>query len=174
MGLFGRDKDDEGQGALRFQMREKLMSVGDDYWIEDSNGHRAYKVDGKAMRMRDTFILEDAHGNELAKIQEKAFTIRDKMIIERPQGKATVQKKLIGIRDHFKIDVENGPELKAHGKVLDHEYKIERARRDDRQGVEEVVPGPGELRHRDRARPGRGAAAGDRGLPRRHVPGLAG
>ena len=26
MGLFGRDKDDEGQGALRFQMREKLMS----------------------------------------------------------------------------------------------------------------------------------------------------
>ncbi len=126
MGLFGRDKDDEGKGALRFQMREKLMSVGDDYWIEDSNGHRAYKVDGKAMRMRDTFILEDAHGNELAKIQEKAFTIRDKMIIERPQGKATVQKKLIGIRDHFKIDVENGPELEAHGKVLDHEYKIER------------------------------------------------
>ena len=126
MGLFGRDKDDDDQGARRFQMREKLMSIGDDYWIEDSSGHRAYKVDGKAMRMRDTFVLEDANGNELAKIQEKAFTIRDKMIIERPQGTATVQKKLIGIRDHFKIDVENGPELEAHGKVLDHEYKIER------------------------------------------------
>jgi uncharacterized protein YxjI len=126
MGLFGRDKEDEGHGARRFQMREKMMSVGDDYWIEDSDGHRAYKVDGKAMRMRDTFILEDAHGNELAKIQEKAFTIRDKMIIELPHGTATVQKKLIGIRDHFKIDVENGPELEAHGKVLDHDYRIER------------------------------------------------
>jgi len=125
MGLFGRDKDDEGDGVRRFQMREKLMSIGDDYWIEDSSGHRALKVDGKAMRMRDTFILEDTNGNELAKIQEKAFTIRDKMTIERPQGTATVQKKLLGIRDHYKIDVENGPELEAHGKVLDHEYTIE-------------------------------------------------
>jgi uncharacterized protein YxjI len=126
MGLFGRDKDDDGQSPRRFQMREKMMSIGDDYWIEDDSGHRAYKVDGKAMRMRDTFILEDASGNELAKIQEKAFTLRDKMVIERPHGSATVQKKLLGIRDHFKIEVENGPELEAHGKVLDHEYKIER------------------------------------------------
>jgi uncharacterized protein YxjI len=107
-------------------MREKLMSFGDDYWIEDSDGHRAYKVDGKAMRIHDTFILEDANGKELAKIKEKAFTIRDKMTIERPQGTAVVQKKLLGIRDHYKIDVENGPELEAHGKVLDHEYRIER------------------------------------------------
>jgi uncharacterized protein YxjI len=126
MGLFGRDTDEDAGGARRYQMREKLMSIGDDYWIEDSRGDRGYKVDGKAMRLRDTFILEDAKGDELATIQEKAFTIRDKMTIERPQGTATVQKRLLGIRDHFKVDVENGPELEAHGKVLDHEYRIER------------------------------------------------
>jgi uncharacterized protein YxjI len=124
MGLFGRD--DDGEKPRRFQMREKMMSIGDDYWIEDDAGHRAYKVDGKAMRLRDTFVLEDASGDELAKIQEKAFTLRDKMVIERSQGSATVQKKLLGIRDHYKIEVENGPELEAHGKVLDHDYKIER------------------------------------------------
>lgn len=124
MGLFGRDK---GPGEnRRFQMREQMMSVGDDYWIEDEEGKRAFRVDGKAMRLRDTFVLEDSSGREVAKIQEKRFTLRDKMIIERSAGDATVQKKLLGIRDHFKIEVENGADLEAHGKVLDHEYKVER------------------------------------------------
>ena len=31
-------------------MREKLLSIGDDFWIEDDAGERAYKVDGKAVR----------------------------------------------------------------------------------------------------------------------------
>ena len=35
-------------------MREKLFSIGDDYWIENEAGERAFKVDGKALRIRDT------------------------------------------------------------------------------------------------------------------------
>jgi uncharacterized protein YxjI len=126
MGLFGRDSEKDGAAPRRFQMREKMMSIGDDYWIEDESGHRAYKVDGKALHLRDTFILEDHSGNEVAKIQEKRFTLRDKMVIERPGGDATVQKKLLGIRDHFRIEIEGKPDLEAHGKVLDHDYRIER------------------------------------------------
>ena len=36
-------------------MREKLLSIGDDFWIEDDGGNRAYRVDGKAARLRETF-----------------------------------------------------------------------------------------------------------------------
>jgi uncharacterized protein YxjI len=126
MGLFGRDKDNGNDGPRRFQMREKLMSVGDDYWIEDESGAKAYKVDGKAMHVRDTFILEDASGREVATIQERKMTLRGKMEIERPAGNATVHKALVGIRDRFKIDLESGGELSAHGNIADHEYKIER------------------------------------------------
>jgi uncharacterized protein YxjI len=39
---------------------------------------------------------------------------------------ATVHKALVGIRDRFAIDVEDGEDLKAHGNVVDHEYEIER------------------------------------------------
>ncbi|TCC11262.1 LURP-one-related/scramblase family protein [Kribbella soli] len=39
---------------------------------------------------------------------------------------ATVHKALIGIRDRFDIDVDDGPDLKAHGNVVDHEYEIKR------------------------------------------------
>jgi uncharacterized protein YxjI len=52
-------------------MQERLVSIGDDSWIEDDQGDRVYKVDGKAVRVRDTFILKDRDGNEVASIQEK-------------------------------------------------------------------------------------------------------
>ena len=34
-------------------MREKLLAIGDDFWIENEQGERAYKVNGKALRFRD-------------------------------------------------------------------------------------------------------------------------
>ena len=117
---------DHGLDGPTFQMREKVFAIGDDFWIEDGDGNKVYKVNGKAVRLRDTFILEDAHGNEVSKIQEKKLSIRDKMTIERGETKATVRKRLVGIRDHYIIEVEGGEDLKAHGNIVDHEYKIER------------------------------------------------
>jgi uncharacterized protein YxjI len=108
-------------------MREKLLSIGDDFWIENDRGERAYKVDGKAFRIRQTFVLEDTSGGEVARIQERKLTIRDKVAIERGGDTvATVHKALVGIRDRFAIDVEHGDDMKAHGNIVDHEYEIER------------------------------------------------
>lgn len=108
-------------------MRERLASIGDDFWIEDGSGERAFKVDGKAFRLRETFVLEDLAGTEIARIQEKKLSVRDKVAIERGGDTiATVHKALVGIRDRFAIDVEGGPDLKAHGNIVDHEYEIER------------------------------------------------
>ena len=125
MGLF-RSRGEKGARKRRFQMREKMMSIGDDYWIEDEDGNKAFKVDGKAMRMRDTWVLEDASGKEMARIQEKKLTIRDKIQIEFDGREATVKKALIGIRDRFVVEIENGKDLKVHGNVVDHEYDIDR------------------------------------------------
>ncbi len=110
----------------RYQMREKLLSIGDDYWIEDESGQRAFKVDGKAARIRDTFVLRDATGQDVAKIQERKVRVRDSMEIERAGGNATVHKALVGLRDRFKIDVDGGQDMNAKGNIVDHEYEIER------------------------------------------------
>jgi hypothetical protein len=72
-----------GGGEHRYQMREKLASIGDDFWIENGAGQRAYKVDGKALRVRDTLKIRDMQGNEVAEIQEKLVTVRDTMDIAR-------------------------------------------------------------------------------------------
>ena len=138
-----------GLNGPKFQMREKLMAIGDDFWIEDEDGRRVFKVDGKAARLRDTFILEDANGNELAKIQEKKLSVRDKMTIERGTTRATVHKRLLGIRDHYIIEVDGAKDLKAHGNIVDHRVRDRTRRRHRRERVEEVVPSPRLLRRRD-------------------------
>ena len=124
MGLFRHGN--EGPSPQRYQMREKLLSIGDDSWIENDSGEKVYKVDGKALRIRDTFILKDSGGNEVAKIQERKLSIRDKMKIELGDTTATVHKALVGIRHRFQIDVDNGPDMRAVGNFVDHEYEIER------------------------------------------------
>jgi uncharacterized protein YxjI len=126
MGLRDRLRRDDSAGVRRYQMREQLMSIGDDYWIEDESGQRAFKVDGKALRVRDTFVLRDAADQETAKIQERKVRVRDTMEIEHRGGNATVHKALVGVRDRFKIDVDGGPDMSAHGNIVDHEYEIER------------------------------------------------
>ena len=114
--------------ATRYQMREKLLSVGDDSWIEDESGRRAFKVDGKALRLRKTLVLEDPQGRELLKIQDRPVHVRDVMEIENADGSslATVKKAMITpLRDRFSIEVVGGAELSAHGNIVDHEFEIE-------------------------------------------------
>jgi len=119
-------RHDEADGE-RFVMRERLLAIGDDFWIENGEGERAYKVNGKAFRIRKTFVLEDRSGGEVARIQERKLSIRDKIAIERGgDTAATVHKALVGIRDRYAIDVEHGDDMKAHGNVVDHEYEVER------------------------------------------------
>jgi len=110
---------------MKYQMREKLASIGDDSWIEDEQGQRVYKVDGKAMHLRDTFVLENMAGGEVARIQERKMHVRDTMAIERDGKKiAEVHKRLVGFRDRLKVDLEDGGELTVKGKLTDHEYTI--------------------------------------------------
>jgi uncharacterized protein YxjI len=124
MGFLHRD--DEGPPRRRYQMKEELIAVGDDAWIEDEQGNKVFHVDGKALRMRDTWVLQDAQGNEVAKIQEKKLSIRDKIKIDVGGREVEVHKALIGIRQRFQIDVDGGEDMKAHGNIVDHEYEIER------------------------------------------------
>jgi uncharacterized protein YxjI len=119
------------QDFTRYKMREKLVAIGDDSWIEDESGNRVFKVDGKALRVRDTLVIEDRLGNPICKTQERKLRIKDTMEIESPDGHnlATVKKAIISpIRDRFSVKVANGPDLDVKGNILDHEYKIEAGR----------------------------------------------
>jgi uncharacterized protein YxjI len=117
----------DGPKGRRFQMRQQMMSIGDDYWVEDEAGAKSFRVNGKAMRVRDTWVLEDAVGNEVATIREKKLSIRDAIKIELAAGgEAVVKKEIVSIRDRFHVEVQHGQDLTVKGNIVNHEYEIER------------------------------------------------
>ena len=123
-----RETFGHGGSARRYRLRQKMLSIGDDFWIEDEEGERVFRVDGKALRLRKTFHLEDLQGRRLCSIQKRVMHIRDTMEIEGPDGDrmALVHKALISpLRERWQIDVEDGPDLAAQGNIVDHEYDIE-------------------------------------------------
>jgi uncharacterized protein YxjI len=125
-------KQEHGSGGpTRYKMHEKLVSIGDDFYIEDQNGRKTFYVDGKALRVRDTLIIKDMQRNVLCKIQEKKLRVKDTMNIEGPDGAtlATIKKALISpVRDRWSVKIADGPDMEVKGNILDHEYKIEEGR----------------------------------------------
>jgi len=130
--MLGRRRREErrfDQSATRYQMRQRMISIGDDYTIENDRGERVFKLDGKALRVRKTIRFEDMDGQELVKIQERMLRVRDSMEMEGPDGNriAMVHKAMITpLRERWVIDVEGGQDLHAQGNFVDHEYTIER------------------------------------------------
>jgi len=113
--------------STRYKIRQKIFSIGDDFWIENGEGERVYKVDGKALRLRKTLIFEDTKGNKLAKIQERLLPIKETMVVEDGEGNqlAVIKKGLIAaLGDHWSVNVRGGPDLDVQGNILDHEYSI--------------------------------------------------
>jgi uncharacterized protein YxjI len=117
-----------------YLLQQKMISVGEDYWIENGLGQRAYHVNGKLFHLRKTFVLEDADGTELLRIQSRLLRVRETMVIERGgETVATLHKHLVGLRDRYTVDLGEAGELHARGNFLDHEYVI---RRDDTEIAE--------------------------------------
>ncbi|MEU3410663.1 LURP-one-related family protein [Streptomyces sp. NPDC006658] len=112
---------------MRFLVRDRILGIGDDWWIEDEHGRKVYLVDGKAMRLRDTFELKDTEGRVLIDIHQKMFALRDTMVIERDgEALARVRRKRLSLlRNHYRVALVDGTELDVSGKILDREFAVE-------------------------------------------------
>jgi uncharacterized protein YxjI len=114
--------------VTRYQLRQRLFSLGEDYDIEDADGHNVFHVDSKLFRIRETFVIEDRQGHEVATITQKLLAFRKTMTIERGETTiATIRKALFApIGDTFAIELADGAEMSARGDFLAHEYTIQR------------------------------------------------
>ncbi|MFC7221064.1 LURP-one-related/scramblase family protein [Streptomyces polyrhachis] len=120
---------EQGAGVSRYRLQQKMIAVGDDYWIDDEAGEHRYKVDGKVLRARRTYHLEEPDGQRVATVRSCPLRLRDSMAIEDADGNRTalVKKALIDLlRDRWRITLADGTDLRVHGRILDHEYAIER------------------------------------------------
>ncbi|QEU93047.1 LURP-one-related/scramblase family protein [Streptomyces kanamyceticus] len=113
---------------MKLLVRDRMLGIGDDYWIEDDQGRKVFFVDGKAMRLRDTFELKDMQGRVLIDIHAKLLALRDTMVIEREgEPLARVKRKRLSLlRNHYRVELADGTTtLDVSGKILDREFAIE-------------------------------------------------
>ncbi|HMF59958.1 MAG TPA: LURP-one-related family protein [Vicinamibacterales bacterium] len=116
---------------MRYVMRERLLSWGDDFRIRDDSGREVFFVDGKAFSIGDKLSFQDTTGTELAFIKQKVLSLARTYEIYRGGSlAAVVKKRLLGLIHHrFSIDVPGPDDLEATGNFLDHEYTFRRGDR---------------------------------------------
>jgi uncharacterized protein YxjI len=117
---------------MRYIMRERILSWGDDFTIKDADGRDVYYVDGKVFSFGDKLSLKDMRGQELVLIDQKLLSIGQQYEIIRGGTTAAVVKKHLftPFRARFTVDVPGPDDLEAKGNFLDHEYVFERRGRE--------------------------------------------
>jgi uncharacterized protein YxjI len=116
---------------MRYVLKQKLFSWGDDFVIKDDAGRDVYFVDGKAFSIGDQLSFQDMAGHELAFIKQKIFAWgKTYEIVRDGQVAAVVKKALFAPFHHrFSVDVPGPDDLEAEGSFTDHEYTFRRGER---------------------------------------------
>jgi uncharacterized protein YxjI len=116
---------------MRYLMKQRLFSWGDDFYIRDAEGRDVFFVDGKALSFGDQLSFQDLQKNELAYIKQKLFSWGPTYEIYRNGALVAVVKKELFtfFNCRFSIDVPGPDDLQASGNFTDHEYTITRGDR---------------------------------------------
>lgn len=113
---------------MRYVMKQKLFSWGDDFRIKDADENDVFFVDGKAFSFGDKLSFQDMAGNELAFIRQKLLSWGPTYEITRAGRLMAVVKRAMFtlLRCRFTVDVPGPDDLEAQGDLLDHEYQFTR------------------------------------------------
>jgi uncharacterized protein YxjI len=117
---------------MRYQLKEKFLSIGNDFRIKNQSGEDVFHVDGKAFSIGDKLSFQDMRGQELAFIREKLLSWGKTYEIYRDGTVVAVVKKHLFtlFRCKFSVDVPGPDDLEATGDFLDHEYAFRRGNRE--------------------------------------------
>lgn len=111
---------------MRFVMKQKFLSLSDDYFIKNESGEDVYFVKGKVFSLGAKLSFQDLHGRELAFISQRLLAWRQTYEISvRGRVIATVTKNLFTLfKCRFQVDVPGPDDLEAEGDFFDHEYSF--------------------------------------------------
>jgi uncharacterized protein YxjI len=119
-----------GDGMV-YLIRERFLSLGDDFDITDEQGHAVLHVDGKVLSLRDRLVLTDPHGRQVAEVTRKLVALRPTYQVSAgDQPVAEVRKHFFTpFRERFTIDVPGPDDLQLSGDLFEHEFTVHRGGR---------------------------------------------
>ncbi len=110
---------------MRYNIKEKFLSWGDDFDILDELGRPVFFVDGKALSWGSKLSFQDLAGNELAVIEQKIFSFLPRYRIYRNGALfAEILKEFSWFRKKFTLDVPGPNDYEINGSFWDHEYEF--------------------------------------------------
>jgi len=110
---------------VRYQIRQKIFSLRDNFTIKDQFGNNCYQVTGKIMALGDKLYFNDMEGNNLIYIEQKLWRLlAEYNMFENDEKIATVKRKF-SFRPRFDITSKFG-EITLDGNYWQHEFSIKR------------------------------------------------
>lgn len=115
---------------MKFQIRQKVFSIGDKYLIRDQQGDPAYQVIGRVFSWGHSLSFQTAQGVELATIEQKLLSWKPRYRIFR-EGElfAEVIKEWTWVKKKFTLDVPGPNDYTINGSFWEHEYEFSRSGR---------------------------------------------
>ena len=116
---------------MRYVLKQKFWSWGDDFTIKNAAGADAFFVDGTAFSIGNKLSFQDLNGNELAFIRQKLLSWGPTYEITHGEELVAVVKKELFtfFKCRFTVDVPGPDDLEASGDFLDREYTFARGGR---------------------------------------------
>ena len=113
---------------MKFRLRQKLLSFGNDFTIQDEAGEDRFFVDGAAFSFGDKLSFQDMAGTELCRIEQKVLSLKTTYrILRGEEVVATVVKKpFTFFKDVFEVEDAAPGDLDAAGDFLNHDYAFTR------------------------------------------------
>jgi uncharacterized protein YxjI len=110
---------------MRFQIQQRVFSLGDTYDILDEQGQPAFQVKSHLLSFGHSMDLLDSTGVQVAHIQQRVLSFHPEYHISRGgQDVAVVRKKLFTLlHDRFTIEGEAGA-FEMTGDWLNWNYSI--------------------------------------------------
>ena len=100
--------------GMRYVLKQKLLSWGDDFTIRNDRDERVFFVDGKAFSFGDKLSFQDTAGHELAFIRQKLLAWGPTYEIHRGgRLEAVVKKKLFTFLHCPGLDATNNAAERA-------------------------------------------------------------
>ena len=109
---------------MRFQVRQRVFSIGDKFTIRDQDENDYFQVHGKVFSLGNKLSFQDMNGNELYYIEQKLLRIMAEYSISSHGNIAAICKqRFTFLGSKFDISSQFG-QYAVDGKPLNYNYTI--------------------------------------------------
>jgi uncharacterized protein YxjI len=109
---------------MRYQIRERLLRLGEDNDILNEAGEPVYQVDGKVLSLHGLMVVNDIAGNEVGTVSRKLVSLLATYEIALAGGvNAEVHQRFSNpLHPKWTIAVAGGIELEMSGNLMGHDF----------------------------------------------------